>query len=243
MTFYKFVIQSNLMELRFIMTIIKGIVINVCKFVIMYPLVVDCQMFPCIDYMKKLIQYKHIKIEAFETYQKMSFRNRYIISTGNGLLNLSIPISGGREQKAAIKEVRIDNTTNWKTKHWRSLHSAYSKAPFFEFYEEEIRHLIFSENEFLFLFNIKILNWLRMVLKMRFVLELTEEYVTHYNNATDCRNFFVPKSFQKNIDHWLPRYPQVFEERIGFQPNLSVIDLILCQGPNAVYLINQSVSL
>lgn len=206
------------------------------------PLIIDCQPFPCIGYMKKLIEYKHIKIEAYENFKKMSFRNRYIISGANGLLNLTVPVMGGREQKSLIKEVRIDNSTDWKTKHWRSLLSAYNKAPYFEFYAEDIKNLIFSREELLFSFNIKILNWLCNSLKINSVVEFTESYVSHYNNETDYRNYFLPKSFQKNATNWFPHYSQVFAERIGFQPNLSIIDLILCEGPNAIYLLNHSKS-
>lgn len=120
------------------------------------PLVVECQLFPCIYYIKKLIESKHIKIEVYENFQKMSFRNRYIIAGANGIQNLTVPVLGGREQKSLIKEVRVDNSTNWKTKHWRGLLSAYSKAPFFEYYASEIKSLVFAEEEFLFLLNIKI---------------------------------------------------------------------------------------
>ena len=80
-------------------------------------LIIDSQLFPCIDYMKKLIVYKHVIIEAYETFQKMSFRNRYVISGADNIINLSIPIAGGREQKTLIKDVRIDNATNWHTRH------------------------------------------------------------------------------------------------------------------------------
>ena len=65
------------------------------------------------------------------------------------------------------------------------------------------------------------------------MVEFTNQYVAHYDNKTDCRNYFLPKSFQKETMHWVPKYPQVFEDRLGFQPNLSIIDLIFCVGPNA----------
>lgn len=205
-------------------------------------LLVECQVFPCIDYVKKLIEYKNIKIESYESYQKMSFRNRYIISGANGLLNLTVPVMGGREQKSLIKEVRIDNSTNWKTRHWRSLLSAYNKAPYFEFYAEDIKNLIFSREELLFSFNIKILDWLCKALEINAVIGFTEAYIAQYSTETDYRNYFLPKSFQKDAGNWVPHYSQVFEERIGFQPNLSIIDLILCEGPNAIYLLNHSKS-
>src|SRR4051794_13079496 len=106
-------------------------------------LVIESQSFPCIDYVKKLIVHKHIKIEQYDTFSKMSFRNRYVILGANGIQSLTIPVQGGREQKTSIKEVKIDLTTNWNTKHWKSILSAYSKAPYFEFYAGGVKELLF----------------------------------------------------------------------------------------------------
>lgn len=202
-------------------------------------LVIECQPFPCVDYIKKLIEIKHIKIEQYESFQKMSFRNRYIVSGANGLQSLTIPVEGGREQKTLIKEVRIDNSTDWKTKHWRSLLSAYSKAPFFEFYSSELKEMIFTEEDLLFSFNIKILNWICNVLKIDLVIDFTDRFILHYEDEIDYRNYFLPKSFQKNSARWVPKYSQIFEDRLGFQPNLSIIDLILCEGPNSIDVMHQ----
>jgi hypothetical protein len=200
-------------------------------------LIIDNQPFPCICYIKELIKYEHIKIEKYDTFQKMTFRNRYIISGANGVMNLTIPLKGGREQKTLMKDVRIDNSMNWRIKHLRSLTSAYSNAPYFEFYYQDLQKLIFTKEEFLFPFNIKILDWLCNTLKIIAELGVTESFVGYYEAAADYRNYFLPKSFQKNEFDTVPHYSQVFEDRLGFQPNLSIIDLILCQGPNAMQLL------
>ncbi len=202
--------------------------------------IVDCQLFPCVTYIKILSRHTHIKIEKYENFQKMSFRNRYIVSGANSAITLSIPIVGGREQKTLITEVRINNATNWQLNHWRTLLSAYSKAPFFEFYSQDIKALIFSGEDFLFSLNIKILTWLCNALKINAVIEFTDQFIAHYENDLDYRNHFLPKSFQENTINWLPKYPQVFEDRLGFQPNLSILDLMFCQGPNSIHLLNQS---
>jgi hypothetical protein len=203
-------------------------------------LVIENQLFPCIDYMKKLIESKYVKIEQCESFQKMSFRNRYVISGANGIQSLTIPIKGGREQKTSIKQVEIDNISDWRTKHWRSLLSAYSKAPYFEFYGGELKEMLFSEESFLFSLNIKILNWICNKLKVNVLISFTDSFNINYSGDIDYRNFFLPKSYQQNRANWQPRYVQVFEERIGFQPNLSIIDLLMCEGPNAANLLIQS---
>lgn len=200
-------------------------------------LVIEVQCFPCINYMKKLIIAKHVKIEQYESFQKMSFRNRFVISGSNGIQNLTIPVVGGREQKSPIKEVRIDYSTDWKSKHWKSLLSVYSKAPFFEFYGFSVKEILFSGEEFLFQLNIKILEWICKELRISLLMSFTEEFCSSYSNDDDFRNRLIPRSFQSDTQNWQPRYPQLFEDRIGFQPNLSIIDLLFSEGPNAINLL------
>lgn len=202
-------------------------------------LYIDNQLFPCIYYMNALSLNKYIKIEKYDHFEKMSFRNRYIIAGANGLQNLTVPVAGGREQKALMKDVRIDNSVNWKMKHWRSLISAYSKTPFFEFYYTDIQALLFSKEEFLFPFNIAVLEWLCKTLKINVTIEFTEVFRKEYREGADYRNCILPKNFQDNSKRQLPHYPQVFEDRLGFQPNLSILDLLFCQGPNALSLLHQ----
>lgn len=201
--------------------------------------VIDNQLFPCFNYIRELSTCKHIKLEKYEGFQKMSFRNRYLIAGANSIMNLTIPVKGGREQKTLITEVRIDNSINWQIKHWRSLTSAYRKAPFFEFYYQEIKKLLFSEEELLFTFNFNILNWLCKTLKINAEIEFTESFIVHYEEEADYRNYFTPKSFQENTINRFPHYSQVFEDRLGFQPNLTIIDAIFCEGPNAVDLLKR----
>ena len=201
-------------------------------------IIIDNQCFPCTEYIKEVTEYKNIELELYDVFKKMSFQNRYIIAGANNLINLTVPIAGGREQKTLMKEVRIDNSTNWQMKHWRSLTSAYNKAPFFEFYSQDVKRLLFSNEEFLFRFNLKVLEWIFIILKIDSAINFTESFIAHYEDATDYRNYFLPRSFQNSTNNFLS-YSQVFENRLGFQPNLSILDLLFCEGPNARHLLNQ----
>ncbi len=204
-------------------------------------LIFDVQYFAPVDVFKILIKEKHIKIEQYERFKKMSFRNRCIILGANGLVSLTVPIEGGREQKALIRDVKIDNSEPWPRTHLRSLVSAYGKAPFFEYYFREIEVLLNSNEKFLFDLNLKIISFLIKSLKINATIELTSECRLEYSNANDMRNKILPKNFQKDKEHWKPKYFQVFEDRWGFQPNLSILDLLFCEGPNAANLLASTV--
>lgn len=220
---------------------------NLLNFIFFMNYIIENQLFPCIDFIKILVKAKHIRIDAYEHFQKMSFRNRFIIAGANGLVNLTIPVAGGREQRTLITDIEINANTNWAIKHWRSISSAYSKAPFFDFYADEIKTMLFNEDKNLFNFNCFIINKISKLLTINCHIDFTDEYIMPNlalaKGEIDYRNTLLPRNFQVNRENWRPKYSQVFEERLGFQPNLSILDLLFCEGPNSINLLEKSVFL
>jgi hypothetical protein len=199
--------------------------------------ITELQYFAPVSAFKILKEQTDIVIEQCEMFQKASFRNRCIIFGTNGLISLTIPVAGGREQKVPIREVEIDYSTPWQKAHIRSLESAYNKSPFYHFYKEEIDRLLLSKEKYLFDLNFKIFEYLCKRLIINFVITFTSTFNLDFPNALDIRNSILPKNFQQNAENWKPKYAQVFEEKAGFQPNLSILDLLFCEGPNATNLI------
>src|SRR5437867_2622965 len=116
--------------------------------------IIDLQLFPCVYYIKLITNYTNVKLELYDRFQKMSFRNRYVIFGSNGLISLTVPVVGGREQSRLFPDVEIDYSQNWKIKHWRAIVSSYSNAPFFDYYEMKLKELFFEEEKHLYAFNI-----------------------------------------------------------------------------------------
>ena len=203
--------------------------------------IIENQLFPCIDYIKKVSSCKNIKIELYDYFKKMSFRNRFVISGANGLNSLTIPIAGGREQKTLMQKIIIDKSEDWQKHHWRSLVSAYGSSPFFEHYQSSIQSLIFSKQPALFAYNLNVIQWVLQTLNINVEIGFTDCFISEYEQAEDFRNCLLPKNFQENRKDWEPKYAQVFEDRLGFQPNLSIIDLLFCEGPNAKVLLERSI--
>jgi hypothetical protein len=194
-------------------------------------LIIESQYFGSINYINTLFQFSNIYIEQYEAYQKMSFRNRCVVAGSNGLVHLSVPLEKGRNQRQLMKDTRISYSGRWQAEHLRTIESCYSRSPYFEFYRQDVWKLVQKTEAFLLDKNLAILEWLQKVVKLSGAVSLTAAYHKEYPpEVADHRNQILPKNFQ---DQPRPlRYTQVFEERIGFQPNLCILDLLFCNGPD-----------
>ncbi|MFP5039991.1 WbqC family protein [Parasediminibacterium sp. JCM 36343] len=196
-------------------------------------IIIENQYFAPVNYYVALFENTHCKIEQFEAYQKMSFRNRCIVVGSNGLINLTIPVEGGRNSRQLVKDIKISYSEAWQDRHWKAIVSSYAKAPFFEYYKHVAEKLIKKQDAFLLDKNMAILAWLKKVFHLPTEIELTNEYVdTMSVGEKDFRNHWLPKNY-KDVDSSQVVYNQVFESKLGFKKNASIMDLLFCEGPNA----------
>ena len=202
-------------------------------------IIIENQYFPCVNWINASFKFSNIIIEQYETWQKMSFRNRAVVAGSNGAVNLSVPLEKGRGQRELVKDVRVSKDVDWQKQHCRTIESCYSRSPFFEFYRDGVFGLLQKRQVFLLDMNLSILEWLRKVLGSNVDVSLTETYHKEYVAPfTDLRDHFMPKKTQGQPFDM--RYTQVFEDRTGFISNLSILDLLFCCGPNAKTLLKDS---
>ena len=195
-------------------------------------LIIENQYFPPISSIKILSGNSHIGFPLYDKFRKMSFQNRCIIPTANGITTLSIPLSGGRENNQLFRDVRIDNTQLWQTRHWRTITSAYNRSPFFEYYEPGLEELFRTRFEFLHHWNKAIQVWL--VKQLGIDLELKDIDIP----GQEITKLVLPRNYQDpDITKDLPVYRQVFTDRHGFIPNMSSLDLLCCVGNNSASLL------
>lgn len=206
----------------------------------MSKLVVEYQYFGSINYIKTLFQFSNINFEVCESFQKMSFRNRMVLAGSNGLVHLSVPLEKGRDQKQLLKDVRISYTLPWQLQHWRTIESCYNRSPFFEYYRDWLEPFYQRRPVFLLDMNRDLTAWLVKQLKLTARLGETNEFLPVYpSDFTDYRGKWLPRNFQQSSSNI--HYQQVFSDRIGFQPNLSILDLLFCEGPNSPNLLSGNV--
>lgn len=170
-----------------------------------------------------------VVIDQHEHFQKQTFRNRTHIGTANGVLELFVPIQHGRRERRAMKDVLISYDHDWQRLHWMSIQTAYRTSAYFEYYEDDFYQFYNQKYDFLLDYNIKQLELILKTLKIKRTINLTDFFEKESENSFDLRNAIHPKKETVYMNQ--KPYYQLFEDRTGFVPNLSIIDLIFNQGP------------
>lgn len=186
-------------------------------------------LFPPVEWMHHFLGNDAVRIEARENFVKQTWRNRCTIAAANGIQSLSIPLQD-EGNKTLITEKKISYCESWQARHWKAIESAYSSSPYFEFFEDEIKQVVFSEHEFLFDLNSQSIQTVLHILRLPKKIEITTVYDAS-PSALDLRYSISPK--ERSGLHF-PEYYQVFKDRYGFAENLSVLDLLFNEGLESV---------
>ena len=196
--------------------------------------------FAPVQWYQKLNRYENIVIEQHDNFIKQTYRNRCVIATTQGLQALTIPVerpSDARLDKTQLKDICISDHGNWRHLHWKALLSAYGESPFFEYYADDIHPFYEKKYKFLLDFNMEINAKMMELLDIeKGSLSLSNEYSSYEGDSdtVDFREVIRPKHPGEDKE-WQPKkYYQVYQQKFGFQPNLSILDLLFNEGNEAV---------
>ncbi len=185
-----------------------------------------------ISYYNEISKAEMVEFEIYETYKKQSLRNRYKIGSSNGVLDLTIPISKPKGSKTLTKDIIIDESKNWKLNHWRAIESAYMHTPYFEHYELDISNLIFSEETILYKKNLACFEFINRTFDLKINFDITQDFL-QVENDFRLYNFFLNTEHNK-------KYIQPFSSKFDFISNLSILDLLFCEGPMGRFFLKES---
>ena len=185
-----------------------------------------------VQWYQKLNRYDECLIERCDNFIKQTYRNRCIIATTNGVQSLTVPIEKYDGLKCQMRDIRISDHGNWRHLHWNALMSAYGESPFFEFYADDIRPFFERRWDYLFDFNMEITQKMCELLDARPHILPTDEYCN--DGIDDFRDAIRPKHPLPDADFQPRRYYQVYEQKYGFLPNLSILDLLFNEGNEAI---------
>ena len=186
-----------------------------------------------IDYFADIVKSENIDLEVCENFQKQSYRSRCNILGANGKLALTIPME--HHSGRSMKDIKPSYDHKWQKEHFKSLRSAYLSSPYFEYYEDEIASFYDKKEKFLLDLNIKTIEFILSKIKTDTIVNHTEKY----NLLEDQFDFRNKYSAKKESNIVFPEYVQVFDEKFGFTPGLSILDILFSEGPHAaLYLKN-----
>ncbi len=195
--------------------------------------------FPTIAHFIAMINAEEVVFEMDDNFVKQTYRNRTYIYGANGKLGLNIPVIHTQKNRQKYRDVKIFNEEKWQTQHWKSLLSSYRTSPFFEYYEDEFQPLFEIKTDYLLDFNFKCFETISDCLQLKLKISKTKVYQKDIENKTDFR--FLVNAKKEQVQPF-DNYTQVFHDKHGFIPNLSILDLVFNEGPNALnYLESQSI--
>ena len=189
--------------------------------------------FSPISQFEKIKSYKKIIFETEDNYEKQTFRNRCYIFGPNGKQSLNIPVKfKNTSEKKKTKDAIVDNDAKWQSQHLKSLQTAYRNSPFFEFYIDDLMPIFDKKFNFLLDINLYSFELINKAIGLDSIYEISKSYVEK-DNIIDCRKLTDVKQEYLNKQSYI----QMFDEKHGFLPNLSILDLLFMEGPNAINLI------
>lgn len=171
-------------------------------------------------------------IEVCETYHKQTYRNRCRVMTANGVENLSVPVVKVNGNHTMTIDVVVSYKEHWQQIHRRCLESAYKAAPYFDHYYDYLKPVFETRYEKLIDLNDAALKAVLKLLKVNKEIVHTTDYIKTVDN--DYREAFSPKTLPDS--NLFPNYYQVFSAKFPFEPDLSILDLLFNEGPNAITL-------
>ena len=193
-----------------------------------------------VQWYQKLHRAEHVLIEQWESFQKQTYRNRCLIATTQGIQALTVPIERTVNCQLStvnlIKDLRISDHGNWRHLHWNALMSAYGESPFFDYYLDDIRPFFEQRWDFLLDFNEAIRVKMCELIDIQPSVSLTEKFTVYSLQFTDdYRSAINPKHPAADPDFEAKPYYQVYQQKHGFLPNLSILDLLFNMGPESIF--------
>lgn len=195
-------------------------------------LTTELQYFTIVNSIIDIAKIGTVFFQTPNKFRKSTFRNRMLLMGSRGVIQLSIPLVGGRDSKLPYQDILIDYKSDWQRNHYKTLVSLYGNAPWFGHFSYELEEIYNTRKELLLDWNILCFQW--VLKKLKLVNEVSiHKKLSDQVEVLDKTDYFLPSNYDKIEKGPFLKYSQVFEDKTGFKSNLSILDLILNEGPNA----------
>lgn len=197
--------------------------------------VIENQIFIPVHVFSEIMKFDNIIIEKCDNYQKRTFRNRFSLVSPQGLVYFSIPLKKGKNRQKFV-DVEISYENDWIRSLANAIRSYYSSSPFFDHYFAKIIEVLEKEENSLFELNNSFRDLVFELLEIEKSVTFTSEYLKQYNdeNIIDLREKYLPVK-KTEIYRNLKPYPQVYEDKLGFVANASILDMLFNMGKSSIF--------
>ena len=187
-------------------------------------------------------------------YSKHKFQNRTYVKLNNTKSLLTVPVH--YKMKVPINKIKIDNSKNWKKKHYQTIVQAYSKSQFFSNFQKDFEKIYQREWDSLFKLNLEILNFFKSYFNIQKEIYISSKLnvigdgneklvnICKYFDAKyfvvkrDTESYHPRKYFQNNNIDFKYHENSILEyNQLGnnFLPNLSIIDYASNNGNKFIF--------
>ena len=192
----------------------------------------------CINHWLHLTDGGDVRFEACGTYQRRTFRTRTILMTANGPQAISVPVES--DYGKLYRDIKINYDTPWAEQHQRAMLSAYNSTPFYEYYADDFANIYAKHHTFVWDLNIDIMNLIAELIGVNIDYSLTTDFVKCPDDYTDLRIGIEPKYQYRLKEYAIKPYYQIFAQKHGFVPDLSILDLLFNMGPESKLILKSA---
>jgi len=180
---------------------------------------------PPIAWFSLAIKHSEIILVNDNKFPKQTYRNRFDYGTFQGIKTFSIAINGDTKNNE-FTAVQIDDKAKWGKQLIQTLKTTYGNSPFYEYYGYKFEAIFLKNHTYLWQLNLEVLKLIYSILK----LELKYTILSLSSKEIEPIELKIQK-------HEIITYYQVFKPTQKFMPNLSILDLIFNEGPDAYHFL------
>ena len=189
---------------------------------------------PSIAYFAALLRGDCV-VDLGEHFIKRSERNRTRILAADGPMALTAQVRHADRPRQPMREMRLDYSKRWQHRHWQALVSAYRSSPYFEHYAARFEPFYRREWRWLVDYDMEYTRTLLRLIGSSAEPRTSESYMEAAATDLDLRGGHGCRGgHEESPTFEAEPYVQVFSDRMPFVPNLSALDLLLCEGPSAI---------
>lgn len=189
--------------------------------------------FGSVEHYRILAQHERVIIDIGEHYERQSYRTRTSIVGPNGKQDLAVQIARRSGEKMPMRSVGLSYMETWPQQHVHAIRSAYGNTPWFIHYIDEIEDIVLKRYDRLVDLDTATMRLGMKWLGLKTEVLVSETYTEKLDELSDLRLTLHPKKPLPPEAPSVPTYSQIFADRHGLIPRMSVIDLVMNTGPEA----------